>query len=60
MESEVIEMLLIFSVWAVSLLCPDEFDAVSEERVPSLVLSIWIFLIVWLSSIWVFFLGGYS
>ena len=53
-------MLLFFSVWVVSLLCPDEFDTVSEERVPSLVLSIWVFLIVWLSSVWVFFLGGYS
>lgn len=53
-------MLLLFSVWVVSLLCPAEFDTVNEERVPSLVLSIWIFLIVWLSSIWVFFLGGYS
>ena len=53
-------MLLLFSALVVSLLCPDEFDTVSEDRLPSLVLSIWLFLIVWLSSIWVFFLGGYS
>ena len=53
-------MLLVFSVWVVGILCPDEFEHVRDDEVPSLVLAVWLFLIVWLSSIWVFFLGGYS
>jgi hypothetical protein len=53
-------MLLVFSVWVVGLLCPDEFERVSDDEVPSLVLATWLFLLVWVASFWIFILGGYS